>query len=127
MQRIHSDAYRGGETLEPASVGQRDVAHRDAHRLGDAGRAVDVAVVQQHDELLTTQPHHGVGTTNRHPQASRDSLQQQVAHGVAGAVVHRLEVVEVDQQERQRLAVTRGAGEIALAGVAQPSAVVEAR
>ena len=79
----------------------------DARRIG---RLLDVA--QQDRELVAAEPRHrggrivavgaghDVGTAQRCRQAAGEGLQQQVAGGVAEAVVDQLEAIDVEIEDR---------------------------
>ncbi len=60
-------------------------------------------VRQDERELVATQPRHGVGIAHALRQPLGGLPQHHVARGVAEAVVDRLEVVEVDEEQRERL------------------------
>jgi hypothetical protein len=69
----------------------------DAPRGGEDG--MDVAhVVQENRKLITTQPGTDVGRTQAALDAAGDRDEQLIAHGVAEAVVHELEVVQIEKQ-----------------------------
>jgi hypothetical protein len=58
-------------------------------------------VVDEHGELVAAETRHGVPGTRRLHEAVREGAQQRIAGAVAEAVVHGLEVVEVDEQHRR--------------------------
>ncbi len=64
-----------------------------------------VHVAQQDGELVATEPSNHVAVADTTLQASSDLDQQRIARGVSEAVVDRLEVVEVDEQDRPVSAV----------------------
>ena len=66
-------------------------------RLGD--------VLQQHAELVAADARDEVVAAHAGAQARGDHLQQRVADVVAERVVHLLEVVEVEEQQRRGLLV----------------------
>ena len=66
-------------------------------RIGD--------LLQQHAELVAADARDEVVAAHRGAQARGDDLQQAIADVVAERVVHRLEVVEVDEEERRGLLV----------------------
>ncbi len=70
--------------------------------LGNGGRA---GLVEQDGELVTADPGHGVGRPEAVGEALGHPPQELVARGVAEGVVDRLEVVEVDEGDRQAGAV----------------------
>ena len=93
-----------------------------AQALGDAGAVLDVDRRQHDEELLAAQP---VGELERAQLAAQrrgDLAQHRVAARVAVLVVDALEVVDVEDDERDRLAAqARLLGELAEA-VGQASA-----
>ena len=74
----------------------RPSASATTSRLLDGG-----ADRQQHGELVAADAGHEVGAGHGGLQARADLAQQAVARGVAERVVELLEVVEVDQQQRE--------------------------
>ena len=69
-----------------------------------------VCPADQHGELVATQARDHVVGTHMLAQALADTAQHQVAGIVAVTVVDRLEVVEIDQHQRHRLATAIGVG-----------------
>ena len=64
---------------------------------------IDVVQLGQRDgEFVAAEARHGVAVAHMALQAPADLLEQQVAGLVAAGVVDFLEVVEVDEQQRQR-------------------------
>ena len=77
------------------------IAERDENTVGDVAHLELVRRVrQQHRELVATEAGRGVVGPHAGVDPRRDLGQQCVAGGVAHRVVHRLEVVEVDEQHR---------------------------
>jgi hypothetical protein len=78
-------------------------------RLGDAQRLLG-SIAGEHDrELVPADPERLAGLT----EASGDAREDGIAGRVPEAVVHPLEVVDVDQAERERPAVANGVLELA--------------
>ena len=73
-------------------------------------------VLDQHGELVTAEPGHGVAGADAVPDPVGDVAQKTVAGGVPEAVVDQFEVVEVEQQHRDR----RSRAEAQLHRVVQP-------
>jgi hypothetical protein len=97
-----------------------------AHLLPQAARVQHVGDGRDHDELVAAQPHQLVvlaGALAQRLGAGDD-------HGIAGLVpelvVHRLETVEVEQQQRDPLAVPMRAAEVLVERALQPAPVAEA-
>ncbi len=106
------DAHAGGH--EDLALHQRDRA-RD--RLGQAlghqlGGLLAGDVVAQDHELVAAEPRDDVGRPHRGAQAVGDRDQQPVTGGVAEAVVHHLEPVEVEEQDGDAFVVELGVGEL---------------
>ena len=76
-----------------------------------SGTAFARRAVDQDDELVASHPADGVGIAKCALQAVRDRHQQQVTHVVAEAVVHVLELVEIDVQGRSSGALPPAAGQ----------------
>ncbi len=100
-----ADADAGGRE-HLAAVERERVAQRvhDALHHGDRARIV-LRVLEQHRELVAAQPRDGVGRAHAREQPLRGDREQPVAHPVAQAVVHRLEVVDVEEDQRELLLV----------------------
>ena len=109
------DAGARGAVGDPDARRRADLRGRQRHgclehpedALGDAGGVVGPGqLVDEDGELVAAQAGGGVAGTEARddPLAHRD--QQRVARGVPEAVVHRLEVVEVDEHDGQLPAVS---------------------
>ena len=61
-----------------------------------------VGALEEHGELVTAEPGEHVGGSDARAHASRGHPEQLVAFGVTVGVVHVLEVIEVDEEERGR-------------------------
>ena len=86
--------------------------HRGRERVHDParharGRHLRVAVLDHHRELVAAEPRDEILGPQAGAQPQRDRDQQLVAGGMAEAVVDRLEVVEVDEQDRDLAAAGR--------------------
>ena len=72
------------------------------------GLRVGLRAVDQHRELVASDPREHGRVAHRLAQPERDPLQRQVPQFVAERVVDRLEVVEVEQHHRQRAVFALG-------------------
>ena len=79
---------------------------RRASRSGSA--LAPVGALDQDRELVAAQPRHRVRGPGAGEEPLRRRDEQPVALGVAQAVVHRLEVVEVEEQHRDRVPAAAG-------------------
>ena len=101
--RIDRDADRGRDrdvlrrTGDPHRTRQR--LEQLARHMGD--RLAAAHARQQHDELVAAEACHPVGAAHPLAQAAGQGLEQRIARGMAERVVDPLEVVEVDEQQRQ--------------------------
>ena len=98
--------------------------HRLAERVGEADRdrhrpLLVADVVEQDRELVAPESGGRVGGPERIRDATRHRDEDVVAAGVAKGVVEHLEVVEVDEQDGERLAIATPAP---LEGVVDPIA-----
>ncbi len=98
------DAHaRGDECLEAVEierlVERLDDALRDVLGLGDV-----LEVLAQHDELVTAETGDGVADAHDGADPLRSLPKQHIAGLVAQAVVHHLEVVEVEEQHAESAA-----------------------
>ena len=94
------DADAGADVDLLAEKPERN-PQRGPDALGDAGGSRDVGVFEQDGELVAAKPRGRVLGADRRPQPMRGLDQDVVAGGVTEAVVDRLEVVEVDEEDRQ--------------------------
>ncbi|HLB55605.1 MAG TPA: hypothetical protein VJK71_10925 [Gemmatimonadales bacterium] len=60
--------------------------------------------LQDHGELVPAQPRHGVDLSDASFQPRRHLPENLISGGVAELVVHFLEVIEIDLEQRQRIA-----------------------
>ena len=98
------DPYaRGHERLEPVEVERlvqgADHAFGDVFRLGDVGK-----VLTEHDELIAAEPGDGVADSDHRSNPLGSLPEKDVSRLVTETVVHHLEVVEVEEQHRERAA-----------------------
>ena len=100
--RMHGHADTGGDDALPAVVVER-LLDRDADALGDRGRALVVGVLADDDELVAAVPAHEVVAADRRDEAGGDQLEHGVAGGVVEFVVDGLEVVQVHEDQGERL------------------------
>src|SRR6266851_5709943 len=73
----------------------------DAHHVARLGKVLD-----ERDEFVAAETGDGVAFPQAHSQTTRGLLEQPVAEGVAERIVDELEAVEIEEQERHRLAIT---------------------
>ncbi len=66
---------------------------------------------QQGRELVASQSRHGVRGAHALREAPSHRGQQSVAGGMAQPIVHRLEAIEVHEEDRHIIAAAGGAGE----------------
>ena len=85
-------------------------AHRGANALADNARAVDRRIRQQRDELVAGVPRGNVARAKVAAQEVGDLDERVVALQMTIRVVDQLEVINVDDQQRNGLA--RGAGRL---------------
>ena len=107
-----------GHERDPRGGGHRDPPALELDRLGERVEQVarhlprglrGRAGLEQHGELVAAEPGGGVARGEPLGQPARAHAQQLVARGMAQRVVDLLEVVEVDEQDREAL-VLRVAG-----------------
>ena len=117
-ERVHVGAVVGAERDADARVElDRDAVERErVARARPAGAPASSATAprcgqagEQHGELVAAEAGQRVAAAHRVAQPRRDLDEQLVAVVVAERVVDLLEAVEVDQQQRRRAAVARGA------------------
>ena len=124
------DADRGRERTRPAVVATQ---RRGEQVVGDDLGALGVARRQQERELVAAGAVGAVAAAQVGPHDLGDRPQQVVARRVAALVVDRLEVVDVDHHQGERLAVVARLGDpdvellLETAVVAEPGQPVEQR
>ena len=82
---------------------------------------------REHDELVAADPRDGIRRADDRLEPPRDRPQHLVSGLVAADVVHTLEAVEVDDEERERLARAARAGQRLVDTVVEERAVRQAR
>ncbi len=110
--RVQRDADTGRhEGLLCAQLERRLQRMQDL--LGDAFHAADkVQIRQDHRELVPAQARHRVGLAHAGSDAARGVDQQNVALLVSERVVDLLEVVQVDEQDRDVQLIALGLGDV---------------
>src|SRR5213594_2740386 len=103
MRRRDRDAD-GRADVERLAFERERLLERSEHLLRDACRAGLVGAGQQDRELVSAETRDRVRRAQARREARSDLLQQLVAHRVAEAVVHRLEVREVHHEHSDGLA-----------------------
>ena len=84
------------------------------HELGTGSQRHTLG---QHDELVAAETADGVAVADDAVEAGRNRLEELVADLVAHGVVDRLEIVQVDEQRRDRRVLAAGAGQHVLGPV----------
>ena len=97
-----------------------------ADLLGRDGRARQVRLAHQHDELLAAVAGDGVRLANRALDGARERLERLVAARVPVRVVEALEMVDVDHDDRQVRSVPAARGELAIQERIEEARVVQA-
>ena len=95
-------------------VGAHVIGHleRPQDLRGDVAGVLDPVVAFEDDrELVTAETGNAVAFPDRIDQALGHLLEQPVADGVTEAVVDGLELVEVEEHQRDQAAVAPGAGD----------------
>ena len=98
---------------------------RLAQRLGDPRRVLDLAVLQQHAELVAAQSRERVAFAQALLQHDADLAHEFVARGVAAGVVDDLELVEVEIHHRVVAALLARARERAIQAMLELAPVDE--
>ena len=104
LARRDPDARRHASRESACAAAERErLLERFEQALGDQlGAAGQRELLGDHDELIAAEPPERVGVAHDAVERSRDRLQQLVADAVPERVVDALEVVEVDEQRRDR-------------------------
>ena len=110
LLRRERDADRGADD-DLASVDVVGLGDRRKDTVGQDGRLVALVHVGDLDdrEFVAAEPGDDVEVAHEPAQTFADRLQQRVADRVPKRVVDRLEAVEVEHQDRERLAMARHA------------------
>ncbi|MNZ54499.1 hypothetical protein D3C78_724000 [compost metagenome] len=99
----HADARRAAilrrlQGIRLAELGQQP--HGEALRLPGRLERARPEVAEQHHELVAGQAGHGIAVAHPGEQARGHLLEQAVALVMADGVVDRLEVIQIDEQQR---------------------------
>ena len=97
----HRHADRRAD-VEPAPAEPQRRPDRLGDLVGDRRGAVEVAVLEHHDEFVAAEARCRIAPVDRPLDPPGDLLQHSVAGRVAAPVVDRLEPVEVDEQHGER-------------------------
>jgi hypothetical protein len=89
----------------------------------DADRTLLTGALEQQRKLIPAEPCEGVRGPRDLGEAARDFLEQVIAGAVAEAVVDLLEAIEVDEQHREHLFGSVGAGERLVEAIPKERAV----
>ena len=108
---------------------------RPGHVLHDPLRqffgAIAAAIGQHDGEFIAAQPRDGGAALHLRLHQRRQALchlpQQQIAGGMAKAIIHRLEAIQIDKQQRRRLARQDSVLHQLIQRFAEQAAVSEAR
>ena len=84
----------------------KGTAARSQHVLGDHLRSSQVDPLAHDDEFVAAEPGDRIGRPHRPHQPAGHRYQQRVTDAVAEAVVHDLEMVDVDEEHRQGAAAS---------------------
>src|SRR5581483_9828737 len=122
----HSEAAGNPENC-PFTPVEGSLAQRRPDALGKLGAALGVGAREQNDELLPAPAAREVGLADGQPEDGGELAQDVVADGVPMAVVDRLEVVEVGDNERERRVETVGPRDLVREGVLTLAPVGDAR
>ncbi len=88
---------------EVAAIDRDPIAHRGEYPVGDLRGLRDaVDAIEKHRKLVSTEPGRGVGRAHERIDEGRHPLQHAIPGPMPEAVVDRLEVIDVQEQHRQR-------------------------
>ena len=118
---------------DPDARTERDIAPGEPRRprqpveqtICKADRELLVGPLEEQGELVAAEPGQRVALADRHAEAPCDLLEQPVTAVVPERVVHLLEPVEVDEQDREVLSGARRARELLIEAVPEERAVCE--
>src|SRR5579872_3984389 len=100
------DPDRGVDSELAAADVERRVQRLEQPRGDQVGIAVVIERLQQDGELVPAEPCRGVGYADHAGDSDRHRPQEVVTDRVAEAVVDRLEVVQIEEQDRDRTPVS---------------------
>ncbi len=124
-QVYHAYADAGRERLRFPL--EDEIAQARAQALGDTFDTRLVVAVQQHAELVATQPRERVLALQACLEAQRDLAQHGVAGCVAAGIVDDLEAVEIEEQQRRQARRLRPRGQHRLQSALEFGAIDERR
>ena len=100
MRSDHGNPGAGANRVIPPGPGEgqgTDCAH---DLFGDCLAVGDGAIFQDDGELVATDAGRQIMAAANAPDGLRDLLEQGIARGMAGRVIDRLEVIEIDKQKQ---------------------------
>ena len=127
LEHLHADGRRGA--VDDGAEMERlrdDAAHVAGERVGGGLRILPRQIARQHDELVAAQPGDDGAARGDRAQPVGHLPQQPIADAVAVQVVERLEIVQVDEEQRPRPAPPGGLGDGIGRALAQGRAVRQA-
>src|ERR1039458_1309604 len=89
-----------------------------AQPVGDLGGGLEVAIRKQQPELLFTDTSEEIAGAQLGAPGGGGRFEQSVSGWVTVGVVELFEVIQVEDRDRQLLAVARGVGEVSFPGAA---------
>ena len=126
MLGIHSTADAGQYKVRQA-LQLKGLTEGEADLFGDAGNAFCcTGIFQQYDKLIARQARRRIGLTDAAQQTLSDHLQQLVAGLVTETVVDLLELVQIEEQQRQLRLLAFGARQGNVQAVEQQGPVGQA-
>ena len=142
LRRVHGEVGVAEQLVDGAAdAGDRAAdagAHEDLRAAGGEGHAegaedalgdpvqlLGAGAVEEHGELVAADVRHRVAGPDQATEPVGDADEQLVADAVTEGVVHRLEVVEVDDHDAERPGLAAAAGDRVGEAVTQQRAVGE--
>src|SRR6185295_10662841 len=121
---VAAHAQAGGDP-ELLAGAQPERAHLPPHAFGDGEGAGEVGLGEEDGELLAAVAGDDVGLADGLAEGGGQVAEHLVPHLVAVGLVDVLEVVEVEEEQRQRVVVALGAAELLAEAVLEVAVVVD--
>lgn len=121
----HGDADADGDREPVLPVADVGGGNGRAQSFGDGKRLLSIGIDEQHREFLAAQTRHEIVRPQGAPADVGDPAQDQIAGGMAVAIVDLFEMIEIEQQQGHPLVVATGALQQSAAAVEELPAVGE--
>src|SRR5215470_67894 len=119
------DTGRRGQPFRRAGMGQRALLEGYQYPFGHPGAVLQASARANHRELLSADPARNVDPADGTQEYARKMNQRSIAGYVAEPIVDALEIVQVDDDQTERLLLAIGASRLEGEHLAEVSGVAQ--